>query len=159
MNTNQIIQNRNNGKSKAYYNHTKNNIIYADTENQSKPQYRDLSLFKMARTFGVEINRRQRIRWFFNIKNCFDDDSLIQKIEKICSRYGFVGKRVITLNKDSGSNRLIIDTPLFLFALDNIVQFSNDLQQLGRANSVFYERWEVVPPKTTLITKITKLFN
>jgi len=158
MNTNQIIQNRNNGKSK-FTNHTQKNIILTDNDDQSKPQPRDLSLFNMARTFGVQINRRQRIRWFFNIRGRFDDDSLQQKIEKICSRYSFIGKRVITIGKDGTHNRLVIDTPIFLFTLDNIVQFSNDLLEFAIANSMFYERWEVVPPKTTLITKITKLFN
>ena len=71
MNTNQITKNRNNGKSKNYYNHTQKNIILTDNDDQSKPQPRDLSLFNMARTFNVEINTRQRVRWFFNINNQF----------------------------------------------------------------------------------------
>ena len=150
---------RNNGKSKYHYVATKSNIITTDNDDQKKFHNRDLGLFNMARTLNVKINRRQRIRWFFNINDCFDDVSLRQKIENICSRYGFVGKRTIVLKKDNRVKRLMIDTPLFLFTVDNIVLFSNDLLQLARGNSIFYERWEVVPSKTTLLTKITRLFN
>jgi hypothetical protein len=159
MHTNQITKNRNNGKSKNYYNHTKKNIILTDNDDQSKPQIRDLSLFKMAKTFKVKINRRQRIKWFFYIKNGFDVDLLRKNIEKICSRYGYIGKREIAVVKDGWRNQLVIDTPIFLFTLDNIVQFSNDLLELAKANSIFYERWDVVPPKTTILSKITKWFN
>ncbi len=113
----------------------------------------------MARTLGVEINTRQRIRWFFNINDHFDDNYLKQKIEKICSKYGFVGKRVVTIGQVGKNNRLEIDAPLFLFTLDNIVQFSNDLLEFAIGNSMFYERWEVVPPQTTILSRIKKLFN
>ena len=55
METNNITRNRNNGKSKNYYNHTQRNIILTDNDDQSKPQLKDLSLFNMARTFNVKI--------------------------------------------------------------------------------------------------------
>lgn len=159
MNTNQITKNRNNGKSKNYYNHTHRNLILTDNDDHSKPQPKDLSLFKMAKTFNVKINRRQRVKWFFYIKNDLDVDLLRKNIEKICSRYGYIGKNEIAVVKDGWRNQLVIDTPIFLFTLDNIVQFSNDLLELAKANSIFYERWDVVPPKTTILSKITKLFN
>ena len=159
METNNITRNRNNGKSKNYYNHTQRNIILTDNDDQSKINIKDLSLYKMARTFNVKIDSRQRVRWYFNVSSRFEVDSVRENIEKICSRYGFVGKREITLIKDAGRNRLVIDTPLFLFTLDNIVQFTNELVLLARTNSIFYERWEVVPPQTTLLTRIKKLLS
>ena len=60
MNTNQIIKNRNNGKSKNYYNHTQENIILTDNDDQNKLNNKDLSLFKMARTFNVEIGYKTK---------------------------------------------------------------------------------------------------
>jgi len=159
MNTNQIIKNRNNGKSKNYFNHSRENIILTDSDDQNKINIKDLSLFKMARAFNVEIGSRQRVRWYFNISSRFEVDSVREDIEKICSRYGFVGKREITRIKDAGRNRLVIDTPLFLFTLDNIVQFTNELVLLARTNFIFYERWEVVPQQTTILSRIKKLFN
>ncbi len=113
----------------------------------------------MARAFNVKIDSRQRVRWYFNVRSQFELDPVQKNIEKICSRYGFVGKREITLIKDAGRNRLVIDTQLFLFNLDNIVQFSNELLRMATTNSIFYERWEVVPPQTTILSKITKFFN
>lgn len=159
MNTNQITKNRNNGKSRNYYNHKQKKIIITDNDNQGKPQTRDQSLFNMARTLGVEINRRQRIRWFLNIHDHTDDNYLKQKIEKICCKYGFIGNRVITIGQVGKKNRLVIDAPLFLFTRDNIVQVSNDLLEFAIANSMFYEGWEVVPPQTTILSRIKKLFN
>lgn len=159
MKTNSIIENRNNGKSKSYYNHKQKQLIIADNEYQSKPQKNDLSLFNMARNLGVEINKRQGIRWFFNIHDRFQDNSLKQKIEKICSKYSFVGKRLIKIGQVGKNKRLVIEAPLFLFTLDNIVQFSNDLLELAKENSIFYERWDVMPPQTTILTRIKRLFN
>jgi hypothetical protein len=159
MNTNNINQSRNNGRSRYYHNHSQKNIILTDSEDQSKINIKDLSLFKMARAFNVKIDSRQRVRWYFNVRSQFELDPVQKNIEKICSRYGFVGKREITLIKDAGRNRLVIDTQLFLFNLDNIVQFSNELLRMATTNSIFYERWEVVPPQTTILSKITKFFN
>ena len=159
MNTNQIIQNRNNGKSKNYYNHTQRHNILIDYDDQSKPRTQDVSLFKMTNTFNVKINRRQKVKWFFYIKTGLDVELLRKNIENICSRYGFIGKMEIAVVKDGWRNQLVIDTPLFLFTLDNIVQFSNDLLELAKESSIFYERWEVVPPQTTTLSKIKKFFN
>ncbi len=159
MDTNSIIKNRNNGKSKSYYNHKQRQIIIADEDDQDKINYKDLSLFKMARTFNVKIDSRQRVRWYFSVSSQFESDPVRNNIEEICSRYGFIGKREISLINIAGRTRLMIDTPLFLFTQDNIVKFSNELMRLAKANSIFYERWEVVPPQTTLITKIKNLFN
>lgn len=159
MNTNQIIKTRSNGKNRYYYNHPQKNNSLTENDDQNKINIKDLSLFKMARTFNVKIDSRQRVRWYFNVSSRFEVDSVRENIEKICSRYDFVGKREITLIKDAGRNRLLIDTPLFLFTLDNIVQFTNELVLLARTNSIFYERWEVVPPQSTLLSRIKNLFN
>lgn len=154
-----IIKDRNNGKSKNYYNHTQRNITLTDYDDQSKPRTQDVSLFKMTNTFNVKINRRQKVKWFFYIKTGLDVELLRKNIEKICSRYGFIGKMEIVIVKDGWRNQLVIDTPLFLFTLDNIVQFSNDLLELAKENSIFYERWDVMPPQTTILTRIKRLFN
>jgi hypothetical protein len=113
----------------------------------------------MTNTFNVKINRRQKVKWFFYIKTGLDVELLRKNIEKICSRYGFIGKREIAIVKDGRRNQLVIDTPLFLFTLDNIVQFSNDLLGLAKEHSIFYERWNVEPTKTTILSKIKKFFN
>jgi len=159
MNTNNFNRDRNNDKRKNYFNHTQKNIIVTDNDDQSKPRTQDLSLFKMTNTFNVKINRRQKVKWFFYIKTGLDVELLRKNIEKICSRYGFIGKREIAIVKDGRRNQLVIDTPLFLFTLDNIVQFSNDLLGLAKEHSIFYERWNVEPTKTTILSKIKKFFN
>jgi len=159
MDTNQFNRDRNNGRNRYYHNHSQKNIILTDPEDQNKINIKDLSLFKMARTFNIKMDSRQRVRWYFNVSVRFEVDTVRESIEKICSRYGFVGKREITLIKDAGRNRLVIDTPLFLFTLDNIVRFSNELLRMATANSIFYERWEIVPPQTTTLSKIKKFFN
>ena len=159
MNTNNFNRDRNNDKSKNYFNHAQKNIIVTDNDDQSKPRTQDLSLFKMTNTFNVKINRRQKVKWFFYIKTGLDVELLRKNIEKICSRYGFIGKREIAIVKDGRRNQLVIDTPLFLFTLDNIVQFSNDLLGLAKEHSIFYERWDVEPTKTTILSMIKKFFN
>jgi hypothetical protein len=159
MNTNSIIKNRNNGKSKYQYFRTRNTIILTDSEHKIKPHPQDLSLFNMAKSFNVKIKSKQRVRWFFNVKNSLDNDSLKQKIEKICSEYCFVGKRFIAISNDGKKNLLVIDTPSFFFTFDSIIQFSNDLFELAKENSIFYERWEVVPHQTTILSRMKKLFN
>jgi hypothetical protein len=113
----------------------------------------------MAKTFNVKINRRQRVKWFFYIKNGLDVDLFRKDIEKICSKYGFIGRREMAVIKDGWRDQLVIDTPIFLFTLDNIVQFSNDLLELAKENLIFYERWEVVPPQTTILSRIKNFLN
>ena len=49
--------------------------------------------------------------------------------------------------------------PQFLFTLDNINRFSHELLKLAKENFVFYERWDVVPSKTTPLGKLVGLFK
>ena len=82
-----------------------------------------------------------------------------QEIERLCSNCQFAGKAIITLKQERNVMRLIIDTPLFLFTLDNIAQFSNRLFKMSLKNSIFYERWEVVPRQEGWLKRFTHLFS
>lgn len=158
MNTHYKINNRNNGKSK-YHNIATDRINNQGNNYHSKYNNKDLGLFQMARALNVKVNTRQRIRWFFNINNNLDDVALRQEIESLCSRCQFAGKGIITLKQERNVMRLIIDTPLFLFTLDNIAQFSNKLYTMSMKNSIFYERWEVVPRQEGWLKRFTRLFS
>jgi hypothetical protein len=159
MNSNYAIKNRNNGKNMYHYKPATNKIIYDGSEDDSRPQIKDLVLFKMAIAFGVEINRRQRIKWYFKLHGHIEETTFRNNLERVCSSPGFVGKMIIDIRKDGRNNLLIIETPLFLFSLDNVVRFSNSLLAVAKQNPVYYDRWEISPPKQTLSKKIKNLFN
>jgi hypothetical protein len=159
MNSDYAIKNRNNGKSTYNYKTTSNKTIFDSAEDNNRPQIKDLVLFKMAIAFGVEINRRQRIKWIFKLHGYIDKTTFRNNLERTCSNLGFVGKMIIDIGKDGRNNLLIIETPLFLFSLDNIVQYSNCLLVFAKQNPIYYDRWEISPPKQTISRKIKNLFS
>lgn len=159
MNTDYAIKNRNNGKSTYHYKSTSNKTIFNGAEDNNRPQIKDLVLFKMAIAFGVEINQRQRIKWLFKLHGYIEKTTFRNNLERTCSNLGFVGKMNIDIGKDGRNNLLIIETPLFLFSLDNVVRFSNNLLAIAKQNPLLYERWEISPPKQTFSEKIKNLFS
>jgi hypothetical protein len=159
MNSNYAIKNRNNGKNMYHYKSTSNNTIFDSAEDNNRPQIKDLVLYKMAIAFGVEINQRQGIKWFFKLHGYIEKTTFRNNLERTCLSLGFVGKMNIVIGKDGKNNLLIIETPLFLFSLDNVVRFSNSLLSVAKQNPVYYDRWEISPPKQTFSGKIKNLFS
>lgn len=159
MNSDYAIKNRNNGKSTYHYKSTSNKTMIDNAEDTNRPQIKDLVLFKMAIAFGVEINSRQKIKWIFKLHGYIDKTTFRNSLERNCSNLGFVGKMNIDIGRDGRDNLLIIETPLFLFSLVNVVQFSNNLLALAKQNPIYYDRWEISPPKQTFSTKIKNLFS
>ena len=95
----------------------------------------------------------------FNVSKCTDEISFQQNIERVCSRFRFVGRRTITIDQKGLTRRLILDTPMFLFTLDNIASISTELLGLAKNSSAYYERWEVVPGKESMISRLKGLFR
>lgn len=151
------IQNRNNGRSHTYVN--RGQKINVAEEKIIKHHSRDLAIFNAVTTLKVKTNSRQRIRWMFNVSKCTDEISFQQNIERVCSRFRFVGRRTITIDQKGLTRRLILDTPMFLFTLDNIASISAELFGLAKNSSAYYERWEVVPGKESMISRLKGLFR
>jgi hypothetical protein len=158
MKTLTSIENRNNGRDRYIFTPKKRNFSISE-DKYRKYLSRDVSLFNMAKTLNVKTNCRQRVRWIFNISKCTDEVIFKHNIESVCLRYGFVGRRNITIDLKGLTRRLVLDTPIFLFTLDNVKVFSSELYNVSKSSSAYYERWEVVPRDNDLIQKIRKVFR
>ncbi len=152
-------KNRNNGRSYNHFNQNKKSESFNRNLNQIRPLPKDLSLFKMARTFGIEVNDRQHVRWYIKVNDNIDCISLENKFKQRCSQFSFTGKASVGWNNNRKGKQLILDTPRFLFTLDNINKFSIELLKLAKESSVFYERWDVIRGKTTPFEKLVGLFK